>query len=81
MSQNEASESLKNVVLVMHSSNLLIPPPSSGSPDERTRDQKGLWEKSAQRIERVLPGFLREAIPPSEPPQVQKQVGQQVEQS
>ncbi|OXG34789.1 Sec7 domain-containing protein [Cryptococcus neoformans Bt120] len=78
---NEASESLKNVVLVMHTSNLLIPPPSSGNPDERTRDQKGLWEKSAQRIERVLPGFLMEAIPPSKPQQEQKQVEQQVEQS
>lgn len=65
----------------MHTSNLLIPPPSSGNPDERTRDQKGLWEKSAQRIERVLPGFLMEAIPPSKPPQEQKQVEQQVEQS
>lgn len=65
----------------MHTSNLLIPPPSSGNPDERTGDQKGLWEKSAQRIERVLPGFLMEAIPPSKPQQEQKQVEQQVEQS
>nr|XP_031861344.1 uncharacterized protein CI109_003316 [Kwoniella shandongensis]KAA5528416.1 hypothetical protein CI109_003316 [Kwoniella shandongensis] len=63
---NEAGESLKNVVLVMHSSNLLLPPPATGSglDDTRTADQKDLWAKSADRIERVLPGFLIEAIPP-----------------
>ncbi|WVR05849.1 hypothetical protein IAU60_002875 [Kwoniella sp. DSM 27419] len=61
---NEAGESLKNVVLVMHSSNLLVPPPSVGQADDRTPQQKKLWEHGAVRIERVLPGFLAEAIPP-----------------
>ena len=46
----------------MHSSNLLLAPPSSGL-DSRTPDQKDLWAGSAGRIERVLPGFLAEAIP------------------
>nr|XP_018267160.1 Sec7 domain-containing protein [Kwoniella dejecticola CBS 10117]OBR89318.1 Sec7 domain-containing protein [Kwoniella dejecticola CBS 10117] len=65
---NEASESLKNVVLVMHSSNLLSPPPAHGGmEDPRSAEQKELWNKSVERIERVLPGFLGEAIPPPTP--------------
>ncbi|OCF55504.1 Sec7 domain-containing protein [Kwoniella mangroviensis CBS 10435] len=64
---NEASESLKNVVLVMHSSNLLVPPPATGTEDTRTPEQRELWDKSVERIERVLPGFLDEAIPPPTP--------------
>ncbi|WVF70575.1 hypothetical protein IAT40_005367 [Kwoniella sp. CBS 6097] len=59
---NEAGESLKNVVLVMNSSNLLVPPPEGGQ-DTRTPEQKELWDKGAERIERVLPGFLADAIP------------------
>ncbi|ORY28981.1 hypothetical protein BCR39DRAFT_467884 [Naematelia encephala] len=59
---NEAGESLKNVVLVMYSSKLLLPPPTAGSKDERTKEQRELWDQSAGRIERVLPGFLGEAI-------------------
>ncbi|OCF31102.1 Sec7 domain-containing protein [Kwoniella heveanensis BCC8398] len=65
---NEAGESLKNVVLVMNSSNLLVPPPSEGNHDSRTPEQKELWDKGAERIERVLPGFLAEAIPRPVPP-------------
>lgn len=59
--QNEAGESLKNVVLVMNSSGLLVPPPADGA-DGRTADQKNLWKASAERIERVLPGFLADSI-------------------
>jgi len=55
---------LKNVVLVMHSSGLLVPPPAEGG-DKRTGEQKELWAHSAGRIERILPGFLGEAIPPT----------------
>ncbi len=56
----------------MHSSNLLIPPPKSsldperGVVDARTPEQQNLWKASAERIERVLPGFLDETIPASE---------------
>lgn len=55
---------MKNVVLVMHSSGLLVPPPAEGS-DKRSSEQKELWLHSAGRIERILPGFLEEAIPPT----------------
>ena len=65
--QNEAGESLKNVILVMNSSNLLIPPAMKPSDDQRTPEQVDLWNKSVERIERILPGFLREAIPPPAP--------------
>jgi len=64
--QNEVSESLKNVVLVMHSSGVVIPPPAS-EPDTRTPEQRELWAASAPRIERMVPGFLAEAmLPPQE---------------
>ena len=46
----------------MHSSNLLVSPPGSGL-DDRRQDQKDLWAASAGRIDRMLPGFLAEAIP------------------
>jgi brefeldin A-resistance guanine nucleotide exchange factor 1 len=68
--QNEAGESLKNVVLVMHSSGLLVPPPlnaNSPAEDQRTEAQRELWQASVARIERVLPGFLAEAVPPTQP--------------
>lgn len=66
--QNEVSESLKNVVLVMYSSQLLVPPPASG-PDARTREQQDVWEASAPRIERMVPGFLDEALAPVPEPE------------
>lgn len=56
--QNEAGESLKNVILVMHSSNMLVPPPEGE--DTRSEEQKKLWQDSSERIERILPGFLQE---------------------
>lgn len=71
--QNEAGESLKNVILVMHSSGILLPPPSTPAAattetpseavvDTRTDAQKKLWTASRDRIERVLPGFLEEVM-------------------
>ncbi|EIW72629.1 hypothetical protein TREMEDRAFT_41874 [Tremella mesenterica DSM 1558] len=65
---NEATESLKNVILVMYSSDLLLPPPSSSDiADTRTKEQREIWTSGAERIERVLPGFLAEAMKPTEP--------------
>lgn len=61
---NEVSESLKNVVLVMHSSGLVIAP---SEPDTRTPEQRELWAAAAPRIERMVPGFLGEALAPPPP--------------
>ena len=65
--QNEAGESLKNLVLIMHSSSLLVPPPAGGKveDDQRTAEQKKLWAESEVKIERVLPGFLTENLTPA----------------
>ncbi|PFH49117.1 hypothetical protein AMATHDRAFT_148392 [Amanita thiersii Skay4041] len=66
-------ESLKNVVLVMNASNILVPPPSSGD-DPRDERQRTIWTATHERVERFLPGFLAEVIsplsptPPSHPP-------------
>lgn len=65
---NEVAESLKNVVLVMYSSKLLVPPPAGA--ETRTQDQIELWNASAPRVERMIPGFLEEALQPEEEPVV-----------
>ncbi|KAH9901236.1 Sec7-domain-containing protein [Cubamyces lactineus] len=59
-------ESLKNVLLVMNATGLLVPPTSP----EDTRDERqiSLWAATHERIERFLPGFLDEIIP-TPPPQ------------
>lgn len=63
MAQNEAGESLKNVILVMHSSGILLPPPrEAGATDERTEEQRKLWDASSEKIERILPGFLGDVV-------------------
>lgn len=53
-------ESLKNVILVMHASGLLVPPTQDDTRDKRQRE---LWAASQERIERFLPGFLAELLP------------------
>ncbi|KAF8350870.1 Sec7-like domain is implicated in guanine nucleotide exchange function [Amanita rubescens] len=55
-------ESLKNIVLVMNTSGILVSPPVSGE-DSRDERQRTLWSATHERIERFLPGFLREVIP------------------
>ncbi|KZS99157.1 Sec7-domain-containing protein [Sistotremastrum niveocremeum HHB9708] len=57
-------ESLKNVILVMYSSGILVPPSSE---DSRTKSQRDLWAASQERLERFLPGFLTEIIPEAKP--------------
>ncbi|KAL1407719.1 GDP/GTP exchange factor for ARF [Vanrija albida] len=63
---NEVSESLKNLVLVMYSANVLVPPAIGATleTDKRTQDQRDLWEAAAPRIERMAPGFLADALAP-----------------
>jgi len=57
-------ESLKNVILVMNASGILVPPPAHGAEDSREDRQRTLWTATHDRIERFLPGFLGEIIPP-----------------
>ena len=56
---------MKNVLLVLSSANLLVPPPAGE--DKRTAQQIDLWEKSHARIGRILPGFLEDFVAQSEP--------------
>ncbi|CAK5279479.1 unnamed protein product [Mycena citricolor] len=53
-------ESLKNVVLVLHAAQILVPPSAD---DQRDARQKTFWTASQERIERFLPGFLASVIP------------------
>ena len=53
-------ESLKNVVLVMNATGLLVQPMH---PDTRDERQKQLWDATFERIQRFLPGFLLEVLP------------------
>ena len=53
-------ESLKNVLLIMHSSDMLVPP---SDPDVRDDQQQLLWNETNQRLSRFLPGLLDELIP------------------
>ncbi|KZV62609.1 Sec7-like domain is implicated in guanine nucleotide exchange function [Peniophora sp. CONT] len=60
-------ESLKNVVLVMHAADLLVPPVGEGIHDTRSARQQVLWDATYQRVEGVLPGFLAAVIPAPPP--------------
>ncbi|KAL1746973.1 hypothetical protein HDZ31DRAFT_32906 [Schizophyllum fasciatum] len=60
-------ESLKNVLLVMHATGILVPPAAEGGEEGRTEGQQTLWNATQVRMERFLPGFLREVIPAPEP--------------
>ncbi|KAG9226057.1 hypothetical protein CCMSSC00406_0008719 [Pleurotus cornucopiae] len=55
-------ESLKNVLLVMNAAGLLVPP--SLEEDQRTERQRAVWASAHERMERFLPGFLTDVIPP-----------------
>ncbi|KAJ7168148.1 hypothetical protein C8R43DRAFT_983232 [Mycena crocata] len=53
-------ESLKNVVLVMHAAEILVPPSADDNRDDR---QRTLWTATNERVERFLPGFIASVIP------------------
>lgn len=62
-------ESLKNVILVMYASEVLVRP-SQEHP--QTKEQKDLWNLTSDRLERFLPGFLLDVLgAPSSPPMTQ----------
>jgi len=58
-------ESLKNLVLVLNASQVLLPPQH---PETRTPAQIEFWSNTESRLEEFLPGFLDELIPTVPPP-------------
>jgi brefeldin A-resistance guanine nucleotide exchange factor 1 len=50
---------LKNILLVMNAAGILSPPGM-----QQTDLQRTLWTNTQERMERFLPGFLLEIIPP-----------------
>ncbi|CAE6427640.1 unnamed protein product [Rhizoctonia solani] len=61
-------ESLKNVLLVLNASGVLLPP---ASPDTRTELQQELWHDTVLRIDEFLPGLMEDLFPPPPEPQPQ----------
>lgn len=55
-------ESLKNVILVMNATGILVPPPAEND-DARQDRQRTLWSATYERIEQFLPGFLDDIVP------------------
>ena len=49
----------------MSATGSLVPPPAND--DTRDDRQKALWAATHERIERFLPGFLDDVLPPPEP--------------
>ena len=60
-------ESLKNLLLVLHSSNILLPPTGT-NPDPRSEAERAFWETTYERLERFLPTFLDGLFVPPAPP-------------
>jgi brefeldin A-resistance guanine nucleotide exchange factor 1 len=56
-------ETLKNVLLVMASAELLVPPPATVSGEERTEQQRLLWTETWTRTEKFMPGLMPELFP------------------
>ncbi|KIO27117.1 hypothetical protein M407DRAFT_73603 [Tulasnella calospora MUT 4182] len=58
-------ESLKNIVLVLNASQVLLPP---DHPDSRTPTQIQYWDSTKEQLDAFLPGFLEELVPSPPPP-------------
>ncbi|GAB1521661.1 GDP/GTP exchange factor for ARF [Rhizoctonia solani] len=63
-------ESLKNVLLVLNASGILLSPTS---PDTRTELQQELWHDTVLRIDEFLPGLMEDLFPPPPPPPPQSE--------
>ncbi|KAI9446656.1 Sec7-like domain is implicated in guanine nucleotide exchange function [Lactarius indigo] len=57
-------ESLKNVILVMQSAGLLVPPTVDERGDPRGEPNRLLWQITHDKIEQFMPGFMESVIPP-----------------
>ncbi|KAI0306765.1 hypothetical protein B0F90DRAFT_1808381 [Multifurca ochricompacta] len=56
-------ESLKNVVLVMHATGMLVPPLAEENGNTRDEPQRQLWRITRDKIEQFMPGFMESVIP------------------
>jgi brefeldin A-resistance guanine nucleotide exchange factor 1 len=56
-------ETLKNVLLVMASAELLVPPPAVADKEERTEQQRQIWTDTWTRTEKFMPGLMPELFP------------------
>jgi brefeldin A-resistance guanine nucleotide exchange factor 1 len=66
--QSEAvPESLKNVILVMQSAGILVPPTVDERGDPRDEPNRLLWQITHDKIEQFMPGFMESVIPPPPP--------------
>lgn len=52
----------------MNATHLLVPPIPGSDTDTRESRQKALWAATHERMERFLPGFLADVLPPPPPP-------------
>jgi len=57
-------ESLKNVILVMQSADMLVPPTVNDGGDPREEPSRRLWQITYDKIEQFMPGFMESVIPP-----------------
>ena len=57
-------ESLKNVILVMQSAGILVPPMVDERGDPRDEPNRLLWQITHEKVEQFMPGFMRSVIPP-----------------
>ncbi|KAH9048480.1 Sec7-like domain is implicated in guanine nucleotide exchange function [Lactarius hengduanensis] len=61
-------ESLKNVILVMQSAGLLVPPTVDERGNPRDEPNRLLWQITHDKIEQFMPGFMGSVIPPAPAP-------------
>lgn len=57
-------ENVKNLLLVLHASGVLVPPPAaiSGQADSRTPDQAAFWAVTFDRLDKFLPAQITAAM-------------------
>jgi len=72
-------ESLKNILLVMSSQDLIVPPPDSEK-DPRSDQQRELWDVTVDGLKGFLPGMVEEIFPAAAPKEEQKKADEPVTQ-
>ncbi len=60
-------ETVKNILLVMQASDILVPPPPKGAEEHRSPAQQELWKITQERVSKFLPALLDEVVSRAEP--------------